>query len=377
MAETHAFLSLPLRSLETAGSDTVKSLVGDNGNVVPYDIPDFKIGTLDALVQQADQLAKLEAACEAVVAKVNDSLRAILNDDKERMAKEKKVNGRPTGEFIQNFSWDKVRYRPERPIGELIDILHKELAVVDNDVKGKFGQYQAVKNSLAAIEKKRTGNLTTKSLAPLVDPSVLVQDSEYLETQMVVVPTLAQKDFLRSYETISPMVVPRSSVKVTQDDEFTLYAVTVFKKHAAEFIQKCREQKWTPRQYKYVEGGREEEQQEADRLSREEQKSWAEALRFAHMGWSESLKIWIHVLTLRVFVETVLRYGLPLEYLSVAIQTTSKHVKKIKNALDSSFSYLGGRYSKAAKDDILATEMAAVGMEAEYTAYVYYELELP
>jgi hypothetical protein len=35
------------------------------------------IGTLDALVQQAEELSKLEASCESVVAKVGDALKNI------------------------------------------------------------------------------------------------------------------------------------------------------------------------------------------------------------------------------------------------------------------------------------------------------------
>ncbi len=108
-------------------------------------------------------------------------------------------------------------------------------------------------------------------------PQLLVQDSEYLETHLIVVPSTNRKEFLKSYETLAPMVVPRSSVQIAQDDEFTLFAVTTFKKHSAEFLQKCREQKWTPRQYKYTEGGREEEQRELDRVTKEERKVFGEA----------------------------------------------------------------------------------------------------
>jgi V-type H+-transporting ATPase subunit C len=64
----------------------------DNGTVLPFNIPDFKIGTLDALVQQADDLAKLEQNCEAVVAKVADSLRSVLDSDPDRLAQYKMVN---------------------------------------------------------------------------------------------------------------------------------------------------------------------------------------------------------------------------------------------------------------------------------------------
>ena len=139
----------------------------------------------------------------------------------------------------------------------------------------------------------------------------------------MVVPTNAKKDFQRSYETLAPMVIPRSAVEIAKDDEYTLFAVSTFKKHGPEFLQKCREQKWTPRQFTYVEGGQEEEQRELDRVANDEKKACGEALRQGRTGWSESVMIWMHVLTLRVFVEAVLRYGLPLEYASSLVKVSS------------------------------------------------------
>ena len=64
----------------------------DYGTVFPFPIPELKIGTLDALVQQADELSKLETGCEGVVAKVGDSLKNILDGDEEKISQSKTVN---------------------------------------------------------------------------------------------------------------------------------------------------------------------------------------------------------------------------------------------------------------------------------------------
>ena len=64
----------------------------DYGAVFPFPIPTFKIGTLDALVQQADDLAKLGQGCQAVVGKVGDSLKNILDGDEEKISQQKTVN---------------------------------------------------------------------------------------------------------------------------------------------------------------------------------------------------------------------------------------------------------------------------------------------
>ena len=71
----------------------LRSTVGtDNGTTSQFAIPNFKIGTLDALVQQADELAKLESACESVVGKVGDSLKNLMDGDDERTQQHKTIN---------------------------------------------------------------------------------------------------------------------------------------------------------------------------------------------------------------------------------------------------------------------------------------------
>ncbi len=167
---------------------------------------------------------------------------------------------------------------------------------------------------LQLLTSLSSGNLSNKSLTAIVNPSLIVQDSEYLETHLIAVPKQIVKDFLKTYETLCPMIVPRSAQIIDSDDEFTLYAVTTFKKHSAEFIHKCRESKWTPRDFQYKEGGREEEQKEVERVGKDEKKVWGEALRLGRTAWGEAVMAWVHVFALRVFIETVLRYGLPLQF---------------------------------------------------------------
>ena len=148
MSSKYAVVSLPLGGFDSSNRDDAVSALSatvssDNGTVTPFNVPDFKIGTLDALVQQADDLAKLEATCQAVVAKVGDSLRQVLNNDEERIASYKMVNDsqccvplahphdadslytEPTDQYLRSFSWNKIRYRSDKSLGELIDTLQK------------------------------------------------------------------------------------------------------------------------------------------------------------------------------------------------------------------------------------------------------------
>jgi V-type H+-transporting ATPase subunit C len=92
----YILLSLPQRIFDTSPDDAISSLSStipsDSGTVLPFSVPSFKIGTLDALVGQADDLTKLDAACEGVVSKVADSLRSILDGDEDKLDQQKMVN---------------------------------------------------------------------------------------------------------------------------------------------------------------------------------------------------------------------------------------------------------------------------------------------
>lgn len=93
---TFLLVSLPTSITNTNDREdaleALQSTIKDNGTTTSFAVPTFKIGTLDALVQQADELAKLNNACEAVVAKVGDSLRSILDNDEGKIAQQKLIN---------------------------------------------------------------------------------------------------------------------------------------------------------------------------------------------------------------------------------------------------------------------------------------------
>lgn len=93
----YLLLSLPTSIVPSHHRDDALQAISttispDNGSAAPFPIPEFKIGTLDALVQQADELAKLEASCQGVVAKVGDALKNILGGDEAQIESMKVVN---------------------------------------------------------------------------------------------------------------------------------------------------------------------------------------------------------------------------------------------------------------------------------------------
>lgn len=202
--------------------------------------------------------------------------------------------------------------------------MHQEANSIDNDVRSKYNQYNNTRTTLQTLTRKQTGNLATKSLLSVVKPDVLIREdqSEHLETHLVAVPLSNKKDFFKSYEKLCDWVVPRSAYFITKDSEYELYAVTTFKKSGQEFAHKAREMKWVPRDYKFEENGSQKETKELEKAQADEKRQWGETLRLCRTGWSEGVMCLVHVVIVRVFVETVLRYGLPLDFVAGLVKVS-------------------------------------------------------
>ncbi|CAJ0763238.1 13554_t:CDS:2, partial [Entrophospora sp. SA101] len=65
-------------------------------------------------------------------------------------------------------------------------------------------------------------------------------------------------------------------------------------------------------------------------------------LRLATMNFGEVFVSWVHLKILRVYVESVLHYGLPPDFMSAIIKPKSKMEKKIREILNTQYGKYGG-----------------------------------
>lgn len=105
--QTYFLVSLPTSISPSDTTDealtTLRSAVHtDNGTTFPFPIPQFKVGTLETLVQQADELTKLENGCKAVVDKITDSLKTLLEGDEQKLQEQKVVNDRMSSNMLSH-----------------------------------------------------------------------------------------------------------------------------------------------------------------------------------------------------------------------------------------------------------------------------------
>ncbi|KAI3613313.1 hypothetical protein CBS9595_004146 [Malassezia furfur] len=333
------------KSAEQMQKDLAQRLVRDGAldasDIAPMPLPALKTGTLETLISLSEDLPRTDAFFESVVTRIVDALRSLFNDDVQAMNEHMVVEDEGVDDYLLHWHWNASKYRADRPLPDLIEAFTREMQTVDNIMKQKINNYNLAKGQLQQLERKKHGNLSMCSLADIVHKDDVVDaSSDFLVTLLVVVPKTQKATWLDKYERLTPMVVPRSSSELAQDDEYALFNVTVFKKVEQEFVQKARENKFQVRDFTYDEEQLERERRELDEAGASEKELWTELVRLARVNFGEAFQALIHYRAVRTFIESVLRFGLPPNYAVSLLRPNARRTKQLLKSLVSEYAYL-------------------------------------
>ncbi|XP_077344910.1 V-type proton ATPase subunit C 2 [Lithobates pipiens] len=361
-----------LTALERMNTVTSKANLSSNSKFV---IPDLKVGTLDALIGLSDDLGKLDVFAEGVIKKIAQYIGEVMNDSAEKAQENLLANGVDLVSYLARFEWDMAKYPIKQPLKNLTDSLSKQMTQIDTDLKSRAQTYNNIKGNLQSLERKTVGNLLTRTLADIVNKDDFVLDSEYLITLLVVVPKTSYGAWQKTYESLSDMVVPRSTKMIAEDGEGGLFTVTLFRKVIDEFKVKARENKFIVREFFFNEKELQSEKAEFIKLEADKKQQYGPLLRWLKVNFSEAFIAWTHIKSLRVFVESVLRYGLPVNFHAMILQPNKKSMKRLRDVLNALFRHL----DEAAAANMKDVNMDIPGLQLntqEYYPYVCFKIDL-
>ncbi|XP_037550455.1 V-type proton ATPase subunit C 1-B [Nematolebias whitei] len=353
-------ISVPLDKTSLTSVEKLKRTINKTqmASCWKFSIPDLKVGILDSLLRVSDDLSKLDALTESLIKKTCQCLKEVMEPSSDKVRENVLANGdQRTNQnaalsplkayltsqkvdlinYMTKFQWDKAKYPTALPLSTLTDIINKEVIQVETELKTRSTAYSSVKANLESLEHNQNGNLLTRSLNGVMKKEDLVV-SEYLTTLLVVVSRESFPLWERSYESFSEFVVPRSSRKLFEDREGAIFSVTLFKRAVCDFKAKAQQSKFVVREYNFdVE---EKKQQEIMKLRVQKKEQYGIFVRWLKVNFTQVFIAWIHLKALRVFAESVLRYGLPVNYQAFLLETERKRSKKLKEELNSLFVHL-------------------------------------
>ncbi|EGD73788.1 hypothetical protein PTSG_05481 [Salpingoeca rosetta] len=333
-------------------------------------IPLSRVGTLDELVALCDELMKHDSYMETVANKIAHALGEMLQD-KAKLREALLADSKPIDAFVGQFDWDSRRYNAKQPIRDLAQTLTQQVTAVETDLKARMQAYSKVKGALQAVERKNQGSLLIRSLSDIVKPEHVVQNSEFLTTLMVVVPKYAYNDWKSSYSTLTDYVCPGSTQLIHEDSEYGLFSVTLFRRIADDFRAAAREKKFTVRDFEFDEETVAQQEADTTHLANEFKEKHARLMDWLQLSFDQCFTAWMHLKALRLFVESVLRYGLPPKFSFYAVSFKPDEEKRMRTALQR----LYGHLDKAGAE---AGEVADVPglFQGEYFPYVSFSVRL-
>lgn len=374
MATRYWVVSLPVQSSASALWSRLQELISKKAFDTPlyrFNTPDLRVGTLDSLLSLSDDLSKSNTFIEGVSHKIRrqiEDLERASGIDSSTLT----VDGVPVDTYLTRFVWDESRYPTVSPLREIVDSIHSQVAKIEDDMKIRAAEYNTVRGQLNAINRKQMGSLAVRDLSNIVKPEDIIT-SEHLVTLLTIVPKYSQKDWLSSYETLTTYVVPRSSKKLYEDNEYALYTVTLFGRVADNFKSSARERGFQVREFEYSTETQENRKQELEKLLQDQDNLRSSLLQWCYASYGEVFSSWMHFCAVRVFTESILRYGLPPSFLAAALAPPVKSEKKVRSLLDQLYGNVNSIYWKS-EDEV--GMVAGIGAEAEAYPYASFTVNI-
>jgi len=372
------------RKMQSAGACPTEP----HAEMFKFEVPSLMVGTLDSLMTLSDELTKTDQIVEGIVRKVENTAIELAG----KKVSDLTVGGVPAPRYIQQFAWDYAKYPNRRPLKELVALISGGVSSIDEELKQLSTSYGEKLASLSDAKRQKSGNLLVADLNDVLTESqmssVTVHDTEYLKTVFIAVPRAINANFLNGYESLganivgyggpdwtndsaklgqpvkygtlvdrhekrgSP-VVPGSRQLVHQDSDSLLYAVTILRSQyepgrfegdefqpgtkidfEEEFAKACREKRFVVRDFTWDPSQASRNALALDQLQVEVDAMRNGLTRWCKAHYGEAFVAWMHIKVIRVFVESVLRYGLPVDFTAVLYKVASGKDLELTNALD-------------------------------------------
>ncbi|XP_058226474.1 V-type proton ATPase subunit C [Rhododendron vialii] len=373
MASRYWVASLPVQNSASSLWSRLQESISKHSfdtSLYRFNIPNLRVGTLDSLLALSDDLYKSNAFVEGVSHKIRRQI-----EELERVSgvvsSSLTVDGIPVDSYLTRFVWDEAKYPTMSPLKEIVDAIHVQVSRIEDDLKVRVAEYNNVRSQLNAINRKQGGSLAVRDLSNLVKPQDIVT-SEHLETLLAIVPKYSERDWLSSYETLTTYVVPRSSKKLYEDNEYALHTVTLFRRDADNFRNKARERGFQIREFEYSPETQDNRKQELEKLMQDQETLRSSLLQWCYASYGEVFSSWMHFCAVRLFAESILRYGLPPSFLSVVLSPSVKSEKKVRSILEELCDSRNSTFWKYEEEG----GMAGLGGDADAHPYVCFTINL-
>lgn len=365
-------------------------------DIFKIDLPSLQVGTLDSLMSLSDDLVRIDMLVENMVKKIEKQYQEVAGDQDPL-----KVGGVSAGQYVRLFEWDFAKFAVRQRLPALVSLIQGSVGKIEEEHRNLSMVFAEKNQTMQALKRKKNSNLASAELSEVLTEDKLrgvhMMNTEHLTTLCVAMPKSQEKDWLENYESMgndiaafgspdwssarmssslgrpdgqfgpefsdrgaikgSP-VVPGSTQKVLDEGDMVLYTVTILKGHyqagfhdgehfqhgtfvdyTSEFKRRCKERRFTARDFVFDPSKQGQSQLAEEQLKLEVQQLHAGMIRWCRAHFGEAFSAWMHVKTVKCFVESVMRYGLPIDFSTFILAPKRGSENKLKDTLDDMYAH--------------------------------------
>eukprot|EP00903_Cladosiphon_okamuranus_P021617 g19876.t1 len=375
-----------------------KSALETYAEIFKVEVPPLQVGTLDSLMQLSDDLVRIDMLVENMVRKIEKQYLEVAGETPEIL----KVGGVSPGKYVRQFEWEFSKFAVRQRLPALVALIQGSVGKIEEEHRNLSMVFSEKNQSMQALKRKKGNNLATVELSDVLPREklrgIMMVDTENLLTLAVAMSKAQEKDWLDGYESIgseiaslgspdwsnpsvayslgtqdgqfgpgfssrgvvkgSP-VVPGSSQKVYEEGDQVLYTVTVLRgqyqagfhdgeqfqagmstDYVGEFKRKCKEKRFNARDFVYNPERAGQSQRMEEQLKLEVQQLHAGMIRWCRAHFGEAFQAWMHVKVIKSYVESVMRYGLPVDFSAFMLAPKKGQDAKMKDALNTMYAHV-------------------------------------
>jgi len=230
----------------------------------------------------------------------------------------------------------------------------------EREAQDKIRKEEDAKKKAAAAAAQSKDGKTEK------EPELKKEKSEVKEVKTEIKENKDKKDCVN--------VVPGSAKKLTPEDyegEFALYRILVLKKGEDLVKTLLREKRYTVRPFKYDPKEEKKDAESKKDLTEKRKSRWNKIVQWTRAHYDTSFSSWSHLKAIRTFVESVLRYGLPVNFTAAILEPEKGKDLRLRQILRELYKNL----PNAALAETVEGEVDA-GLEKDFYPYVYFGLNV-
>jgi len=312
-----------------------------------FDVPDGErslvFGSFDNLIRLTDDLQKYDSQVDSIVHRLERQYVDI--DPRAEFKVKSQRQEKPFLEYLRNWQWDEAKYPKTRSISDNVTLLMSVVNKLDEEARNKTAQYNDSKTQRGNLAKKDGANLTGRDLIDVLTPDVVKMNgspdddfiyTEHLTTVAIILPRGTEQDFLKCYETLHENVVPMSARKfqgLDDKDGNSLWRIVLFRSAAEGFKKQCRERRFVVRDFEYSEENYKKLKAQREQLEDSVRRQHELVRGLYQAAWSDAMVAWMHIKAMRIFVESVLRFGMPPRFASFVVSPKSGAASAARKAL--------------------------------------------